>query len=139
MKLSNNIKPKNGIWKLIPYLANKTGHGIYPNVYLPIHIYKDLKSENPNPWNIGLLLHEQEHIKRQKSEGPVKWILKYIFIPKFRFEEEIIADIPMINYLKSKKLEFDIDRRAKQLSGWLYLWPVSYQTAREKLTNIFKK
>lgn len=136
MILPVNIKPKIGFWKLIPFLANKTAHGIYPNVYLPKNVYYDLKSDTPNPFNIALLLHEQEHIKRQKEKGVANWLLKYIFSPKFRFEEEILADISKIKYLKSNKLKFDIDKRAKQLSSWIYLWSVSYKEAKEKLDTI---
>mgnify|MGYP001583543503 CR=1 FL=1 len=136
MKLDKNIKAKVGLWKLIPFLANKTAHGIYPNVYLPEHIFNDLKSNNPNPYNVALLLHEQEHVKRQKEQGIVIWLLKYIFIPKFRFEEELKADISKIDFLKSKNLEFDVEKRAKQLSGWIYLWPVSYKEAKEKLNKL---
>lgn len=105
MKLNNNIKPKIGLWKLISFIANKTAHGIYPNVYLPENIFNDLKSKNPNPYNIALLLHEQEHIKRQKQTGVIIWLLKYIFIPKFRFNEELQADISKVKYLKSKKFK----------------------------------
>lgn len=136
MRLDKNVKTKVGFWKLIPFLANKTAHGIYPNVYLPEHIFNDLKSKTPNPYNVALLLHEQEHIKRQKVQGIVFWLLKYIFIPKFRFKEELQADIPKIKYLKSKRLEFDLEKRAKQLSGWIYLWPVSYKYASEKLDKL---
>lgn len=136
MKLNKNIKPKIGLWKLIPFLANKTAHGVYPNVYLPQRIYEDLKSDNPNLYNLALLFHEQEHVKRQKEQGIINWILKYVFSPKFRFNEEIIADIPKIKYLKSKKLEFDIEKRAKQLSSWIYLWSTSYKEAKEKLDKL---
>lgn len=136
MKLNKNIKPKIGLWKLIPFLAEKTAHGIYPNVYLPQGIYDNLKSKTPNPYNVALLLHEQEHIKRQKEKGVIIWLLKYIFIPKFRFEEELKADISKIKYLKGKRLNFDIEKRAKQLSSWIYLWPVSYNEAKVKLTSL---
>lgn len=136
MKLDKNIKPKTEFWKLVPFLANKTAHGICPNVYLPQSIYDDLKSNTPNPYNVALLLHEQEHIKRQKEQGIANWLLKYIFSPKFRFNEELLADIPKIKYLKSKNLEFDLEKRAKQLSSWIYLWPVSYEEARKRLIKI---
>ncbi len=136
MKLDKNVKAKVGLWKLIPFLANKTAHGIYPNVYLPEHIFNDLKLDNPNPYDVALLLHEQEHIKRQKEQGVIIWLLKYIFISKFRFEEELKADIPKTKYLKLKNLKFDVEKRAKQLSGWIYLWPVSYKEAKEKLNKL---
>ena len=137
MKLPSNVKPKNGIWKIIPFLATKTAHGIYPNVYLPVNIYNNLKSEHPNPLYVGLMIHEEEHIKRQRNK-PILWILKYVFNSKFRFEEEIAADIPRIIYLKSKNIQFNIDHRAKELSGWLYLWPENYTLTKKRLMKIIK-
>lgn len=136
MKLNKNIKPKTRLWKLVPFLANKTAHGIYPNVYLPKSVYNNLKSNTPNPYNVALLLHEQEHVKRQKEQGLMTWLLKYIFSPKFRFNEELQADIPKIKYLKSKKIEFDLEKRARQLSSWIYLWPFSYKETKEKLIKL---
>lgn len=133
VKLNKNVKLKVGLWKLIPFLAEKTAHGIYPNVYLPQSIYNNLKSNIPNPYNVALLLHEQEHVRRQKEQGTVNWLLKYIFSAKFRFNEELLADIPKIKYLKSKNLEFDLEKRAKQLSSWIYLWQVNYKEAKAKL------
>lgn len=135
-KLPDNIRPKVGLWRIFPYLANKTAHGIYPYVYVPVNIYDDLHSNKPSPWNVALLIHEEEHIKRQVAAGPLSWMIKYLISSEFRFKEELAADKPQIEYLKSLNLEFDINRRALLLSGWLYLWPVSYKTAREELEKI---
>lgn len=135
-KVPDNIRPKIGLWKIFPYLANKTAHGVYPYVYLPVKIYDDILSTKPNPWNVALLIHEEEHLRRQIDVGPILWLIKYLVSPKFRFTEELAADKPQIQYLKKMNLEFDIDKRARLLSGWLYLWPVSYKIAREELKKI---
>ena len=137
MVLPKNVRVKSGLWNLFPWFSNKTAQGIYPNVYLPKYVYESLISNSPSPWHTALLLHEEEHIKRQKKFGPKKWMLKYLFVPRFRFDEEIAADIPKLKYLKSKKLSPYTIKRARQLSGWLYLWPVSYKTARQELERIW--
>src|SRR5258706_14861785 len=116
MELPKNVRVKSGIWNIIPW-TNRNGQGIYPNIYLPKFVYDGLASGNPSPWHIAQLIHEQEHLKRQKEFGLKKWFLKYIFVPMFRFEEEIAADIPKMKFLKNKKLNPYINKRAKQLSG----------------------
>ncbi|HKC04669.1 MAG TPA: hypothetical protein VKC54_02255 [Patescibacteria group bacterium] len=138
MELPKNVRVKSGIWNIIPW-TNRTGQGIYPNIYLPKFVYDGLVSDNPSPWHIAQLIHEQEHLKRQKEFGLKKWFLKYIFVPMFRFEEEIAADIPKMKFLKSKKLDPYIDKRAKQLSGWLYFWPVPYKTAKKELEKVWRE
>lgn len=137
MNLSSNIKIKSWYWNLIPWVGNTTAQGIYPNIYLPKWVYDNLKSKNPSPWHQALLLHEGEHLKRQKKYGPNKWFLRYMFDPKFRFEEEIAADVPKMKFLKKKKLNPYINQRAKRLSSWLYFWPVSYKTAKRELEKIW--
>ncbi|HKB88752.1 MAG TPA: hypothetical protein VKC53_03830 [Patescibacteria group bacterium] len=137
MKLPKNVRVKSWIWNIIPW-TNRTAQAIYPNIYLSKFDYDSLVS-NPSPWHIAHLTHEQEHLKRQKEFGPKKWFLKYIFVPRFRFEEEIAADIPKMKFLKSKKLNPYIDKRAKQLSGWLYFWPVPYKTAKEELERVWEE
>ena len=137
MELSNNVKVKSKLWDLIPWISNKTAQAIYPNIYLPKFVYSDLISDSPSVWNVALLKHEQEHIKRQKEAGIFIWSLKYIFSPKFRFEEELKADVSKLKFLKSKKANPYIDKRAKHLSGWNYFWPVSYKEARARLMNIW--
>ena len=137
MKLPQNVKIKSWYWNVFPW-SKYTAQAIYPNIYFSKKHFNELKSKNPKLGLVAALIHEQEHIKRQKKFGPNKWFLKYLFVSKFRFEEEIAADIPKMKYLKSKKLNPYIDKRAKQLSGWLYFWPVSYQTAKRELERVWK-
>lgn len=125
MKLPGNVRVKIG---------NKTALVIYPNIYLPKKVFENLKSAKPDPKNIAILLHEQEHIKRQSREGWFKWGVKYIFSRKFRFSEELVAIKASLRY---RKIGFDVEKEARILSGWLYLWPVSYKTAKRELEKMW--
>ncbi|MEK7100305.1 MAG: hypothetical protein AAB872_00675 [Patescibacteria group bacterium] len=129
---------KSKLWDLVPWISNKTAQAVYPNIYLPKFVYENLQLDNPDVWHIALLIHENEHLKRQKRVGILKWGLKYIFIPRFRYEEEIAADIPRFKYLKENGGDSYIERRAKHLSGWNYFWPATYAEVKARLENIWK-
>lgn len=128
--LSPHIKSKS-------WFFQNTAQAIYPNIYLPKRVYNNLNSNNPDPKNLAVLIHEQTHIKRQKEIGCLKWGIKYLFLPRFRFEEELLAIKAQMSYLKKHKKEFDIEKSAKYLSGWLYLWPVSYKFAKKELEKVW--
>lgn len=138
MDLSENIKSKSGLWNFIPLISNRTAQAIYPNVYLPKFVYDNLKSKHPSILYEALLIHELEHLKRQKKHGFLKWGIKYVLLSKFRYEEEIAADIPRLKYLHKKNADPQISKRSKQLSGWIYFWQVSYEEAKNRLENIWK-
>ncbi len=131
------MKPK--YWNLIPWISEQTATALYPNIYLPEKTYRDLQTANPDPYNVARLIHEQTHIARIKKTGIAKFALSYLFDPKFRISEELIATKEGMKFIKSKKLTWDTDRSAKYLSGWLYLWPVSYSFAKNQLEKIWKK
>lgn len=133
MKLNPHIKPKPKFWKYIPWLTTFTANAIYPNIYLPLQVYDDLLTENPKPKNVSVLIHEQTHLKRQKEMGWLVFGLKYLLFPKFRFNEELMAIKESMKYLKKKNITFDTERRARFLSSWIYLWPVSYEYAKKEL------
>lgn len=132
MKLPSNVKSKPFIWNLFPF-SKYTAQAIYPNIYFRREVFENLKSENPNSRYIAVLKHEQTHIERQKKMGWFRWGLSYIFSPKFRFNEELEAIKASMEYLKSRDETFDTDRSARYLSGWLYLWCVSYKKAKTEL------
>lgn len=137
MKLSPNVKIKRGLWKVFPF-SKYTAQAIYPNIYFSEKVYENLISNKPKPRYIASLLHEQTHINRQKEMGWIKWGLKYIISPQFRFREELEAIKASTKYLK-KEEDFDTARIAKYLSGWLYLWCVSYEKAKEELDRVWKE
>ena len=135
MRLPRNVKVKSFPWSVLPLFSTYTAHALYPNVYIPKHIYEDLQSKNPNPKNVSVLIHEQTHINRQKQMGWLLWGLKYCASRKFRFEEELAAVKESMKYLKKKKVKLDINRKAKLLSSFLYLWCISYDEAKSKLDD----
>ncbi len=137
MKIGAHVKRKSLLWNLVPWLSNKTAQAIYPNIYLPASIYDDLLSPSPRIWSTALLLHEQEHIKRQKMDGPFIWLVKYIFSARFRFAEELAADIPKLSFLKAKGARPYITKRARMLASWRYFWPVNFKTAKIALDDIW--
>lgn len=132
MKLPSNVKPKNFILNIFPF-SKYTAQAIYPNIYFTKIAYLNLKSDKPNFRFVAALKHEQTHIERQKQLGWLKWGFNYLFLPKFRFSEELEAIKSSMEYLKSKGEELDTDKSAKYLSGWLYLWCVSYKKAKSEL------
>jgi len=136
MKLPENVKAKSGVLAIVPWVSSHTAQAIYPNIHLPRKVYINLEKSKPNPEYVAILAHEQTHIERQKKVGFIKWLIKYIFSSEFRFNEELVAIKAQIKCLKKYKKEYDIEKSAKSLSGWLYLWPVSYKTAKKELENI---
>ncbi|MFH1971283.1 MAG: hypothetical protein ABIJ05_02770 [Patescibacteria group bacterium] len=141
MKLPSNIKVKRGLLDIFPF-SKYTAQAVYPNIYLPKHVYENLKLDKPNPQYIATLKHEQAHIERAIKIGWVMWDLKYIFYPRFRFNEEIEAIKNSMKYLKRNNrnnIVFNTGKRAKRLSSWLYLWCVSYIKAKEKLDKAWNE
>lgn len=121
----------------IPWLNNNTAQALYPNVYLPQKVYNDLKRPKPDPKFIAVLAHEQKHLERQKEVGSFKWGMRYSFCPKFRFNEELIATKAQMKVFKKFKKNFEIEKNARYLSGWLYWWMVSYEVAKGKLEKVW--
>lgn len=139
MKLPNYVRPKPGFFKYIPALKDYTANSIYPWIFIPRDIYDDLKSDVPNDKHVALLIHESTHYKRQKSIGWFKFGIKYLIFSEFRFNEELVAVKEAMKYLKSKKIKFDFDRKARHLSSHLYLWPVSKEYAEKQLRRVWNE
>jgi hypothetical protein len=121
----------------IPLLKHTGGLALYPYIFLNAIFYNDLLSKNPKPKTVYALTHEQEHIKRAKAKGAFLWILLYVFSPSFRVNEELEADREAMKYWKKLHLTFDFDLHAKFLSGYMYLWPISQNEAKQKLLKIW--
>ena len=138
MKLPPYVKSKKYI-DFLPVLGKSTANAIYPFIFLPEKIFKDLKGANPNPRNKALLRHEETHRKRQVRQGIFKFWIKYLLNPKFRFNEELMADIEYMKVIKNNNLKFNIEKRAKQLSGHLYLWSTNYKKAKNKLEEAWNR
>ncbi len=135
MKLPNYVKSKKYIG-FLPLIGNSTANSIYPFVFLPDKIYRNLTSDNPNPHYLALLGHEQTHRKRQREIGFMRFILKYLSSNRFRLNEELIADKTSILILKKHKLQFDTEKRARHLSSYVYFWMTDYNTALGELRKL---
>lgn len=133
----DNLRKKNFIVELFLWVGGGTSTTIYPYVYLSRSVYKSIHSSQPDPYKISIVLHKEEHIKRIKKIGASKWYRQYFISRKFRLEEELIATKPQLAYIKSKGLTFDLDRKARVLSGHLYFWAVSRNEAKTRLTNMW--
>jgi hypothetical protein len=138
VELPSNAKKKGFVWKfLYPISPKQMSSAIYPNVYLAPHIWDGLHKNPPDHLSVAVLLHEQEHIKRQKKMGWIKWGLRYTFDEKFRLEEELAAVVPMMKYMKENNQTMDLPKMARNLSGYIYLWCVSYDEALRRLREMW--
>lgn len=134
-----NLKQKNALIEALPWIGRGTCTAIYPNVYLTKAVYLDIQQDNPDPYNVSRIIHEQEHITRMKQHGVAKWYLRYLLSRKFRFEEELAAITPQLAFIKHPRLTFNLERTARSLSGWLYLWATNYDHALKRLIAIWKE
>lgn len=139
MKLPHYVISKPRIFGSLPFIGNRTASSIGSYIFVPYKIYKDLTSRNPKPQHIALLIHEEAHRKRQKEIGFIKFGLHYIFNPAFRFHEELLAVKEAMKYLKENNIPFDFDGRAKFLSSYIYLWPVSKRYALQALKKAWNE
>jgi hypothetical protein len=139
MRIPNNIKCIPTWVNRIPFLQHTGGVALYPYIFLNAIYYHDLLSNNTKPKTMYALIHEQEHIRRAKIKGAFLWLLRYIFSPGFRVNEELEADREAMKYWKSQRLPYDFDSRARSLSGLLYLWPISEKEAYQKLFKIWRE
>ena len=71
--------------------------------------------------------------------GKWKHAWKFWTSPKFRFQEEIVADTPRMKYLKDHNAVFNIEKRARHLNGPIYLWCASFEEAKSKLTDLWNQ
>ncbi|MHC1716325.1 MAG: hypothetical protein AB9915_00290 [Candidatus Dojkabacteria bacterium] len=85
-------------------------------------------------WSQCILEHELVHYERIKKIGIFKWYLLYMFNPKFRLNEEILAYRKQKRLLEEYGLAFDLDRYSETLSSWIYLRMVSKEEAKELLS-----
>ncbi|MFA7285902.1 MAG: hypothetical protein WC011_03590 [Candidatus Paceibacterota bacterium] len=126
-------------WEYFPFLSIDMARTIYPYIYFPKDIFIDLQSESPKDLNFSILIHEKVHIDRQEKLGILKWNIFYLFSKKFRLNEEIVAILEQMKYMKSKNLSYDFAKKARQFSSSTYLWMIPYERGLDLLNNLWTK
>jgi hypothetical protein len=126
-------------WNILPHLKWCGASAQYSKIILRKDIYDDVTSTNPSPLWVALLEHEVKHIERQKKMGKWKFQFFYQFSPRFRINEELIADKARFEYVKKHKIKYDLEERARMLSSWKYFWAISYTKVKKELEDIYKK
>ena len=111
----------------------------YSKIWVKKDILNNLISNNSSPFWISLMEHEVKHIERQHEIGKWKFWLYYKLFPKFRINEELIADKARIEYVKKHNVPYSIEDRARMLSSWKYFWGISYENAKRKLEKIYNE
>jgi len=137
MKLPWYILSKGSFLHHLPLIGKSTAQSLGPIILVPDNIYRDLKSDNPNPKHLALLIHEETHRKRQKEMGYLSFAFRYLFNSNFRFQEELLAVKEAMKFLKKNHIEFDFDKNSKFLSSYVYLWPVSKEYAEKELKKVW--
>ena len=130
MTLPSNVKSESP-W--CQFLFPGNGRTILETIYIKRAIFDDLQTQNPKPESLAVFRHEQTHVDRIRKTGKLKFSFLYLFSRKFRFNEELEANKQAFTILKKNKTKVGLERKAKVLSSWKYLWPVSYQFARREL------
>ena len=121
------------------YLSKAKGFMLIDKIFLRPEIYQNLLTRSPNPQNVGILIHEKTHYRRMNEIGLLKFGMKYLLSRGGRFEEELAAYKEQMRYLKSKGLDYDLDRVARNLSRWVYWWCSSYTQAKVTLQKIWNE
>jgi hypothetical protein len=137
MKLPENVRPIPLFLTKLPPISSYRGATIGSSIFLRPDIFKDLSGESPKPENVGVLIHEQTHVERIRKYNLFLWGIKFWLNPKFRFREEMEATRQHMKYLKKMGEKFDIEKRARALSGPVYLWCVSYDRAKKELEKMW--
>lgn len=126
-------------WKYVPFLNSGLATVIYPHIYVPDAVYTDVIEGSPTVESLGILVHEQEHLRRQKIHGPVGWNIRYLTSKKFRLQEELAAIKLQMIFLKQNGKTYDCERKARQFSSSAYLWLTKYKDAEVVLDELWSK
>lgn len=116
-----------------------TAQAISPFILVTPEVYDNLALGNPHQMFVAVLEHERKHIEREGNLGFIKFGIKYLFSPEFRFQEELLATKEGMKHWKKNKLSWDTKRSAKFFSSWLYLWMVPYERAKRELDKLWNE
>lgn len=135
MKLKTH---KGVVVKKIPWRGPKpSGFAAFGRIYLRNEYWQEWNSGKASPKTLSYLAHEYTHIKRMGmglTSGVYYWLN-----PKFRYQEELAAIREEMKVLKKHKASFNIEKRARDLSSFAYLWCTNYKTAKEELEKAWKE
>ena len=123
---------------------HKKGRGatFLGRIYLRKDLFKDYLAGSPSVETISVLEHETTHFLNSGGKNVFKSIvhnLCYWLFPNFRFDEELRAIKSEMKVLKTNNQTFDIEKRAKFLSSFYYLYSSSYQRAHQELTRLWNE
>lgn len=118
-------------------LGKARGVALFSKIYLRKDLFDKFASDGPDIEISSVLEHEIKHVERGKEKGPLKTAILYWLIPRFRANEEFEAIKMEMKFLKKSGQCFDFNKRARNLSGFPYLWAISYSEARKQLTKIW--
>lgn len=139
MKLPSYVKP----FPRFRLLTNNAEYGFVSfsgkSIYLNPQIYTDLLNENPKPFSIGILMHEEYHREDLKKVGPIKYLFKNTFIPRFRLLHEVAAYKEEFTYLKKHNTSIDLDKIARDFSGLKYFHVTNYINAKRLLDKAWEE
>lgn len=78
-------------------------------------------SDHQEPVLSAVLLHEQEHAKRQFAAGVSMWLKNYFSDPVFAWREEQRGWYLYLTHLRDRNVKVDLSAVAKNLSGSPFL------------------
>lgn len=120
-----------------PIYRNYRGLFIFGKIYLRKDIYENIKSNDPDIYYLSILEHEKSHQASATKIVYLRYCMKYLFNRSFRLAEEINAIKTQIIFMRENGQKYEyIDRSAKALSSWTYLWAGNYKEIKEILEKI---
>lgn len=120
MKIPSYVRSYPFIFRPITKIA--TASSWYPWIFVNDTVFADLQKENPSSKSVAALLHEGYHRKRQIEMGWLRFGLGYVFSREFRLDEELKAYEITKKIYQENNIVFDIQKIARALSGFPYLW-----------------
>jgi len=132
------VKRKPWYMRLI-YLRRAKGAAQLGKILLKDKYLKEFEENRASFATKTILEHEYAHVMSFRKQGMLKSELIYWFAPKFRFKEELYAIEKEMKVFKKYKRKYKINKTAKWLSGFGYLWCASYENAKRELERVWRE
>lgn len=120
------------------YFGKLRGMAAFGKIYLAERYYLEIKNKKISPETKAICEHEITHIRQIKKEGNLQFALKYWLLPSYRYYSELEAIRGYMKIAKSNRINFDINKKAKALSGLPYLYCISRDNAKQDLLKLWK-